>query len=213
MAIPGPSEPEPAQARWFRSLGREVNEEYMRLHQEALKDPQQAGHGGESTWAGVLRQWLPSAYEVVTRKYIIPEIGDEKFETDIIIINPSYPRPLRGHEEILAGGVAAAFSVKLTLDSAGIRDGIKRAVALRRTLRPRLGTPGMRWRHLFQLGYSRTRTTGSCPDLRLQRISLIGFGNLTMNLCGTPAKVSTTCAYQISRCSQLCGSRICPLQP
>jgi hypothetical protein len=141
MTIPVPSEPEPAQARWFRDLGRKVNEDYMRLHQAALKDPQRAGHGGESTWADVLRDWLPSAYEVVTRKYIVPEIGDEKFETDIIVINPSYPKPLRGDEEILAGGVAAAFSVKLTLDSAGIRDGIKRAVALRRALQPRIGTP------------------------------------------------------------------------
>src|SRR5262249_12466289 len=104
-------------------------------------DPQRAGHGGEGTWVGVLKHWLPPAYEVVTRKYIVPEIGAEKFETDIIVLRPSYPVPLRAQEEILTGGVAAAFSVKLTLDAAGIRDGVRRAVALRRTMRRGYGTP------------------------------------------------------------------------
>jgi hypothetical protein len=59
-------------------------------------------------------------------------IGDNEFETDIVILNPSYPTRLRAHEEILAGGVAAAFSVKLTLDAAGIRDGVKRLFELSR---------------------------------------------------------------------------------
>ncbi len=141
MAITGAQEPEPAHARWFRSRAREINDEYARLHRAALQDPQRAGHGGEATWVGVLKQWLPRAYEVVTRRYIVPEIGAETFETDIIVLSPSYPAPLRVHEEILTGGVAAAFSVKLTLDSAGIRDGVKRAVALRRAMGWRVGTP------------------------------------------------------------------------
>jgi hypothetical protein len=123
------------------ALGQEISEDYARLHRAALLDPQRAGHGGEGTWVNVLEHWLPPAYEVATRKYIVPEIGDSEFETDIVILNPSYPTRLRAHEEILAGGVAAAFSVKLTLDAAGIRDGVKRAVELRRALNPRRGTP------------------------------------------------------------------------
>jgi hypothetical protein len=132
---------EPAQARWFRDFARKISEDYARLHRIALLDPQRAGHQGEAAWVNVLEHWLPPAYEIVTRKYIVPEIGNTEFETDIIVLNPSYPTRLRGDAEILAGGVAAAFSVKLTLDAAGIRDGVKRAVALRRALKPRLGTP------------------------------------------------------------------------
>jgi len=138
---PNGSELEPAQAKWFRKLGREINEEYDRLHQAALKDPQRAGHGGEGTWVSVLKEWLPPAYQVVTRKYVVPEVGMDTFETDIVVLRPSYPEPLRSREEILAGGVAAAFSVKLTLDASGIRDGVERAIALRRALKPRYGTP------------------------------------------------------------------------
>jgi hypothetical protein len=41
---------------------------------------------------------------------------------------------------VLAGGVAAAFSVKLTLDAAGIKDGIRRAALLRRSTKKRYGT-------------------------------------------------------------------------
>jgi hypothetical protein len=98
------------------------------------------GTGEKELGARVLEQWLPPAYEVVTRKYVIPEVGTRSFETDIIVLRPSYPVPLRSREEILAGGVAAAFSVKLTLDAAGIRDGVERAVALRRGLITRHGT-------------------------------------------------------------------------
>jgi hypothetical protein len=138
---PGAPAPEPAQAEWFRKLGREIHEEYDRLHRSALQDPQRAGHGGEGTWVSVLEKWLPPAYKVVTRKYVVPEIGADKFETDIIVLHPSYPEPLRSREEILAGGVAAAFSVRLTLDASGIQDGVKRAIDLRRALKPRCGTP------------------------------------------------------------------------
>lgn len=141
MTMPGTNEAEPAHAKWFRSFRNKISEDYARLHKEALGDVQRAGHGGESTWVGVLKDWLPPAYDVVTRKYIVPEIGAKKFETDIVVLFPSYPVHLRANEDILAGGVAAAFSVKLTLDSAGIRDGVQRAVDLRRAMKPRYGTP------------------------------------------------------------------------
>lgn len=138
---PGTVQPEPAQARWFRALGHKIKDEYDRLHAEALEDPQRAGHGGETTWVTVLNEWLPPGYTVATRRYIVPEVGTEKFETDIVVLRPSYPEPLRSHAEILAGGVAAAFSVKLTIDASGIRDGVERAVKLRRALKPRYGNP------------------------------------------------------------------------
>jgi hypothetical protein len=129
-----------------------IKNEYDRLHREAIEDPQRAGHGGEATWKGILEQWLPPAYEIVTRKYIIPEVGTNKFETDIVVLHPSYPKPLRSESEILAGGVAAAFSVRLTLDADGIRDGVERAVALRRGLSIRYGLPRDEMGPLFPVG-------------------------------------------------------------
>lgn len=132
-------QPEPVQAEWFRKFGREVQEHYDRLHGAEPSGIQQAGHGAESTWVSLLKSWLPPAYDVLKRKYIVPEVGTEIFETDIVVINPSYPVPLREREEILPGGVAAAFSVKLTLDPAGIREGVEQAAKLRRALHPRIG--------------------------------------------------------------------------
>jgi hypothetical protein len=126
---------------WLKKWQREVAEEYERLHEVALKDPQQSGHGGETTWKRLLEEWLPPTYGIECRKYIIPEEGDDKFETDIVIFNPGYPERLRQREEVLAGGVAAAFSVKLTLDSAGLRDSFDRSVRLRRSMKPRYGSP------------------------------------------------------------------------
>jgi hypothetical protein len=57
-----------------------------------------------------------------------------------LIYSPGYPEAFRGREEVLAGGVAAAFSVRLTLDADGIRDGTRRAAEIRRHIKPRYGS-------------------------------------------------------------------------
>jgi hypothetical protein len=186
-SIPEASSPEPAQAKWFRKLGREIKEEYDRLHQAALQDPQRAGHGGEGTWVSVLKEWLPPAYQVVTRKYIVPEVGTDMFEMDIVVLHSSYPEPLRTREEILAGGVAAAFSVKLTLDASGIRDRVERAVALRRALKPRYGTPREEITAPFPVGLlahshewkapnSTPAMSSRCPRMTMNGLSLCQTG-------------------------------------
>lgn len=126
---------------WLAKWQREVQEEYDRLHAVAKKEIQLSGHGGEATWIRLLEEWLPPAYEVTGRKYIVPEVGDDKFETDVVIFNPGYPERLRAREDVLAGGVAAAFSVKLTLDAAGLRDAADRAARLRRAMKTRNGSP------------------------------------------------------------------------
>jgi hypothetical protein len=122
---------------WLAKVTRDIAADYERLHAEALHDVQKAGHGGEGTWRDFLQEWLPPAYEVVTRKYIIPERGDEAFEMDLVVLRPAYPERLRDRVDILAGGVAAAFSVKLTLDAEGVRDAVTKAAQLRRVLQPR----------------------------------------------------------------------------
>jgi hypothetical protein len=126
---------------WFAKLSRDIQEDWERLRPTGPEDTQKAGHGGESTWERLLSDWLPDSYEIGLRKYILPEVeGAEAFETDIIVFNPSYPEALRDREEVLAGGVAAALSAKLTLNAEGIRDGVKKAAALRRQIMMRYGS-------------------------------------------------------------------------
>ncbi|MEU8531716.1 DUF6602 domain-containing protein [Streptomyces parvulus] len=137
---------------WLRAVEQDIQQEYTRLHGAARSDPQRAGHGGEGTWARILSDWLPPAYEVATRKYIVPETGDDLFETDLIIFRPSYPRALRVREEVLASGVAAAFSVKLTLNKEGIRDGFDRAARIQRGIKPRIGSPREEMSSPFPVG-------------------------------------------------------------
>ena len=50
---------EPAHAAWFRSVQREIADDYERLHIQALDDPQRAGHGTEQTCAfsGFVVSW------------------------------------------------------------------------------------------------------------------------------------------------------------
>src|SRR5579871_6711738 len=101
MAIKDEYKTEPAHAAWFRSVQREIAEDYQRLHIQALDDPQRAGHGTEQTWARVLEDWLPSSYRVLTRRYIIPEVGAKSFETDIVVLHPSYPARLEHDDDCL----------------------------------------------------------------------------------------------------------------
>jgi hypothetical protein len=127
---------------WFHAVADEVQSDWERLRAKAVEDVQKAGHGGEATWAELLRKWLPSNYEVATRKYILFETEDapEPSETDIVVYSPGHPEAFRGREEVFAGGVAAAFSVRLTLNADGIRDGTRRAAEIRRHLKPRYGS-------------------------------------------------------------------------
>lgn len=154
---------------WFREIGDEIQADWERLHAQAREDPQRAGHGGEATWAELLTRWLPPHYEVDTRKYILfeEEGAPEPRETDLIIYSPGYPRGFRGREEVLAGGVAAAFSVRLTLDAAGVGDGVERAAELRRYLKPRYETVRGELLGAFPVGllaHSHTWTGESARD-------------------------------------------------
>lgn len=139
-------------ARQFAEIEAKIQTHYDEIRAEVGDDIQRAGHQGEGTWVQVLRPWLPSTYEVVTRKYIVPEEGSDEFEMDIIIVSPGYPKELSGDARIMAGGVAAAFSTRLTLDADGIDDAFKRAVKLRRGLKKRYGSPRSEMLGAFPVG-------------------------------------------------------------
>lgn len=74
-----------------------------------------------------------------TRKYIVTDSSantEQSKETDLVIFHPSYPKRLREQTHILASGIVAAFSVKMTLNAQGIREAQDEAAALRRLLPP-----------------------------------------------------------------------------
>jgi hypothetical protein len=75
-----------------------------------------------------------------------------RLRTDLVIFNPGFPRRLRSREDVLAGGVAAAFSVKLTLDPAGLRDACERAARLRRATKTGHGSPRTELLGAFAVG-------------------------------------------------------------
>ena len=115
-----------------------MGREYAKAH-EMASDPskvQQSGHKSETAWVKALEGWLPPQYQIGQRKYLLLEDDSASpaisAETDIVIFQPSYPERLRDREEILVSGVAAAFSVKLTLDRAGISEAIQQAAMVRR---------------------------------------------------------------------------------
>ena len=143
--------------RWFRQTSEEIQTEYGRLHDAARSDPQYAGHEAESGWKSILEKWLPPEYEVGSRKYILPDISsssehNECFETDLVIFNPTYPKPLREKAEVLSGGIVAAFFVRLTADADGIRDASRRASILKRATTVRMNTPRLHLQGPFSVG-------------------------------------------------------------
>lgn len=108
--------------------------DYEQSAETARTDPQQSGHIAESTWNSILENWVPNGYRVGTRKYIVPELGSDMFETDIVVFRPEVPRVIQEQTQVPHGAVAAAFSVKRTLDRDGIRDAVDRAVRLRASM-------------------------------------------------------------------------------
>jgi hypothetical protein len=144
-----------ATARWFSETSDQIQKDYDRLFSAARNDPQKSGHEAESAWHSILKKWLPDYYEIGSRKYILPDVESDQrdcFETDLVIFNPAYPKPLREKSEILSGGILAAFFVRLTLDADGIRDACRRASILKRSSTVRVSTPRMHLHGPFSVG-------------------------------------------------------------
>lgn len=108
----------------LRQVAEGVDADYREAREYARSgDSQRAGHEGESTWQRILSEWGPNL-PVVTRKYIVGPGGSSK-EVDIVVLRPDYPQALLGQSSILASGVAAAFSVKLTLKRPHIKEALE----------------------------------------------------------------------------------------
>lgn len=130
---------------WLRRTAQAMSDDYQKMFAQVGEDKrrvQESGHKAEAAWRGLLQAWLPPTYEVGSRKYIIGEVetDDPPFETDLVIFRPSYPKPLRDETEVLASGVAAAFSVKSTIRSQSIAEAAASCAKIQRTLAQRSGS-------------------------------------------------------------------------
>lgn len=140
-----PYDPSHRHLEWLRTTAREMSENYEQIFARISTSKgqiQEGGHEIEDGWVSFLTNWLPPSYEVAKRRYIIGETSsdDGRFETDIIIFRPSYPKILRKRTQVLAAGVAAAFSVKSTIRTKAIAEAVDDCANLQRCLAPSEGT-------------------------------------------------------------------------
>lgn len=123
------------------SLTREIGDEYRRIQKRASEDPGTAGDQGEENWATILRNWLPPAFQIVTKGRILSHDGLASPQVDILILRPEYPKQLLDKKLFLAGGVLAAFECKLSLKASHIGDFIKTSIHIKSHQELRTGTP------------------------------------------------------------------------
>jgi hypothetical protein len=119
----------------------EMASEYERIRRRSVEDPGTAGDEGEEVWAGLLRQWLPEDYTIVTKGRVLGTDGSAGPQVDILILCPGYPKRLLNKKLYLAGGVTAVFECKNTLNTKHINDTFKRAAKVNALVNKRNGTP------------------------------------------------------------------------
>lgn len=132
-----------AHQEWLKDASADIDRDYKRLYEKAARSgtTQEVGHQNEAIWQTFLSAWLPPQYEVATRKYIVGTADSdwEPFETDIVVFHPGYPRNLREKTQVMAAGVAAAFSTKLTIRPEGLRESARQCASLQRGLITKCG--------------------------------------------------------------------------
>jgi hypothetical protein len=123
------------------SSQKAIKDEYDRIRRHAAEDPGTAGDQGEENWANLLRKWLPSYFQIVTKGRILTASGYKSPQVDVLVLSPSYPNILLDKKHYLAAGVVAAFECKTTLKANHIEKSVKTASEIRRNLPKRSGTP------------------------------------------------------------------------
>ena len=126
---------------FMRQMNDEIAAEYSRIRTRDGEDPGTSGDEGEENWAELLRDWLPSSYEVTTKGRIIGERGETSQQVDVIVLKQFYPMKLRYKKHFLAAGVAAVFECKNTLRAKHIEQAVKMSAEVKRLAQNRGGTP------------------------------------------------------------------------
>ncbi|MEV0326966.1 DUF6602 domain-containing protein [Micromonospora echinospora] len=107
-------------------------DEYHRISPRVHEDPGTAGDEGESNWAELLSNWLPSDLHIVTKGRILGVSGEASPQIDVIVLSGDYPKKLLAKKLYMAGGVVAAFECKTTLRRSHFPKLFSNAVAIRR---------------------------------------------------------------------------------
>jgi hypothetical protein len=126
---------------FMNSATRQMGEEYNRIQKRSTEDPGTAGDQGEENWATLLRNWLPTTFQIVTKGRILSHKGIASPQVDVIVLQPEYPKHLLDKKLFLAGGVLAAFECKLTLKAQHIQDFIKNSIEIKSHVEERKGSP------------------------------------------------------------------------
>jgi len=107
---------------FLKKANEDIEWEYNRISWRVNEDPGTAGDQGEENWKKLLKLWLPSNFEVVTKGRILDVNGNASPQLDIIVLSPYYPKQLLDCKLYLAGGVVAAFECKITLRRTHIKN-------------------------------------------------------------------------------------------
>ena len=126
---------------FMSQISADMASEYERIRKRAAEDPGTAGDQGEENWASMLRDWLPSTYQVVTKGRILSHNGEVSPQIDVLVLKESYPKKLLDKKVYLAAGVAAAFECKVTLNAAHVDQAIENCVHIKNLYEARSGTP------------------------------------------------------------------------
>jgi hypothetical protein len=126
---------------FMQQISAEMSAEYNRIQMRATEDPGTAGDQGEENWAELLREWLPSTYEIVTKGRIISQEGVTSPQIDVLVLKAAYPKKLLNKKLYLAAGVAAAFECKTTLKASHISEAVETCVKIKSLYPNRTGTP------------------------------------------------------------------------
>src|SRR6185369_14151226 len=127
--------------RFWEEANRRISVQYQRVQHRVSGQPNTTGEQGESDWGTILRDWLPSGYEIVTRGRLIYNDGETSPEVDLLVLRPGYPKAMLDYKYYLADSVPAAFECKRTLQSSHIDDAVHDASCIQSKLRPRFGNP------------------------------------------------------------------------
>ena len=126
---------------FMQRISQDMASEYLRIQKRAREDPGTAGDQGEENWAELLRGWIPSNYEVVTKGRIISQDGRTSPQVDVLVLKDVYPQKLRNIKHYLAAGVAAAFECKTTLRASHIEEATKTCAIVKDLYPIRSGSP------------------------------------------------------------------------
>jgi hypothetical protein len=125
---------------FLRQDQAEMEAEYRRIYKRTSEDPGTAGDEGEENWAALLREWLPSRYQVVTKGRIVFPDRSASAQVDVVVLRASYPQRLLNKKLYLSSGVVAAFECKNTLTAAHVREAARTAAAIKTCIARTPGT-------------------------------------------------------------------------